>query len=85
MQGLMLNFRGGKHTKSDNQMIMELPGVDSRDKAQKHMGKIVTWKSPAGKEIKGKITNVHGNKGVMRVQFEKGMPGQAVGSTVEVS
>lgn len=84
MEGLVLNFRGGKHTKSENQMIMELPGIDSKDKAAKYIGKIVTWKSPAGKVIAGKITSTHGSKGVVRVAFEKGMPGQAIGNKVEV-
>ena len=85
MQGFMLNFRGGKHTKSDNQMIMELPGITTKDKAVSYIGKTVTWKSSAGKAITGKITNTHGRKGVVRVAFEKGMPGQAVGSKVEVN
>ncbi len=84
MEGHILNFRGGKHTKSNNQMIMELPSVTTKDKAAQYIGKSVTWKSPAGKAIEGKITNIHGNKGVVRVQFEKGMPGQAIGSKVEV-
>jgi large subunit ribosomal protein L35Ae len=48
------------------------------------VGKTVSWKSPVGKVITGKITNVHGNKGVLRVQFEKGMPGQSIGAKVEV-
>ena len=84
MEGLMLNFRGGKHTKSDNQMIMELQGVDSKEKATKWIGKTVVWKSPAGKPITGTITAPHGSKGVVRVLFERGMPGQSIGSKVEV-
>ena len=84
MEGQLMNFRGGLHTKSENQMILELPGVTTRQKAAAYIGKSISWKSPAGKVINGKITNVHGTKGVMRVQFERGMPGQAIGAKVEV-
>lgn len=65
-------------------MVMAVPGVESREKAQSILGKKVTWTSPAGKKIKGRITNVHGNNGAVRVQFETGMPGQAIGEKVVV-
>lgn len=47
-------------------------------------GKVVSWKSPAGKIIKGKITDSHGNKGLVRAIFESGLPGQAITNEVEV-
>jgi large subunit ribosomal protein L35Ae len=80
MKGLIMNFRGGKHTKYDNQMI-----VDFGVKAKESIDKKVIWKSPAGKEIKGKVCGLHGRKGCVRVIFEKGMPGQAIGDSVEVN
>ena len=84
MEGLVLNFRGGKHTKYDNHMIVRVEGFDDREASKKLISKEVVWKSPAGKEIKGKIANLHGNKGAVRVIFEKGMPGQAIGTKVKV-
>lgn len=83
MKATIINFRGGVHTQYNNQMILEVEGVDSKDKAAKLVDKEVSWKSPAGKEIKGKVAAAHGNKGAVRVIFEKGMPGQAVGSKLE--
>ena len=32
----------------------------------------------------GKIIRDHGNRGAVRVKFEKGLPGQALGGKVEV-
>lgn len=32
----------------------------------------------------GKIVSLHGKKGVVRVKFKKGVPGQALGTTVEL-
>lgn len=65
-------------------MILHLDGVDSRENAKSMINKRVIWTSPAGKKIEGKVTNVHGNKGAMRVQFDSGMPGQAIGQKVDV-
>ena len=65
-------------------MILHLPSVETRENATKLIKKHVTWKSPSGKEIKGEVVSAHGNKGAVRVIFEKGMPGQAIGSKVEV-
>lgn len=65
-------------------MIIQVEDVDSKEKAKEMIGKTVIWTSPAKKELKGKITNPHGNKGVMRVLFETGMPGQAIGTEVTI-
>jgi large subunit ribosomal protein L35Ae len=65
-------------------MIVQAPNVDSREKAKELIGKSVTWKSPAGKELKGKVTQEHGNSGALRVQFETGMPGQALSGKVSI-
>lgn len=64
--------------------MIEIPKVVTRKDAEKFVGKDVEWKSPAGKVIKGKIAGAHGNKGVVRVIFEKGLPGQAIAMEVEV-
>jgi large subunit ribosomal protein L35Ae len=87
MKAIIANFRGGRHTKSSNQMILKVEGVDSKDKAKALIGKAVSWKSPgkASKEIKGKISGVHGNSGCVRVTFERGMPGQAIGQEVLIA
>ena len=65
-------------------MVLNVEGVEDKKKAESLMGKSVVWTSPAKKEIKGKVTALHGNKGCVRVLFEKGMPGQSVGSAVKV-
>jgi large subunit ribosomal protein L35Ae len=84
MKGIITNFRRNRHTQKDNHMIVEVEGVDRKDKAEPLVGKEVVWKSPADREIKGKVAAAHGNKGAVRVIFEKGMPGQSVGKKVEI-
>ena len=84
MEGTIVNFRMARHHTKGNHMIIMIEGVDSTEKAEKLVGKEVVWKTPGkkGNEIKGKIASTHGNKGAVRVIFEKGMPGQAIGNKV---
>lgn len=84
MKARVIQFRRGRHTVHERHYLIEIEGCDSRAKAQKYIGKEVSWKSSAGKIIKGKIAMPHGNKGVLRAIFEIGLPGQAIGTAVEV-
>ena len=84
MKGKVIQFRRGRHTVHQKHFLIEVDGVDNREKASKLVGKIVEWKSPAGKMIKGKVATAHGNKGVLRCIFEKGLPGQAITTEVEI-
>ena len=82
--GKVIQFRRGRHTIHERHFLIELEGSKSRKDAEKFVDKEVTWKSPAGKIIKGKIAAPHGNKGVVRAIFEKGLPGQALTTKVEI-
>ena len=84
MDGVIKNFRRGRHTQNTSHMIVYIDGTDNKEKAAKLVGKIAVWKSPAGKEITGKVAAAHGNSGAIRIIFEKGMPGQSIGSKVEI-
>ena len=85
MKGRIVNFRLSRHVQKTNHMIIDVDGVESREKAEGLVDKAVVWKSPAGKEIKGKVASAHGNKGNIRVIFEKGMPGQSLTNPVEIN
>ena len=85
MKGTIVNFRRGKSTQTNNHMIILVPGVNSKEKAQNLVGKSVIWKSPAGKELKGEVRAAHGTKGAVRARFEKGMPGQSLGTSVSLN
>tara|TARA_Y100000294_G_C8305414_1_gene236456 strand:- start:67 stop:324 length:258 start_codon:yes stop_codon:yes gene_type:complete len=84
MQGTIVNFRRGRKTQNMKQMVITINDVDDKEKASKFVGKEVVWKSPAGKELKGKVSAAHGNKGNLRVIFETGMPGQSLSGKVEI-
>jgi len=84
MKGKVIQFRRGRHIIHEKHFLIEAEGIDSREKASKLVGKEVIWKSPAGKIIMGKISGAHGNNGVLRAIFEKGLPGQAVTTEVDI-
>ncbi|MBU3906694.1 MAG: 50S ribosomal protein L35ae [Nanoarchaeota archaeon] len=83
MKGKVIQFRRGRHTIHERHFLIEL-GLKTREDAEKFKGKEVSWKSPAGKIINGKISGAHGGKGLVRAIFEKGLPGQAITTEVEV-
>ena len=84
--GKVIQFRQGRKTYKPKHFLIEVADVDSREKAEKFKGKDVFWKSPGkvSQVIAGKVASAHGNNGVIRVIFEKGLPGQAIGTDVEV-
>ena len=85
MKATIASFRRGRHRYKPRQFIIKIDKVETKKAAEKFIGKQVVWKSPAGKEIKGKLTHLHGNKGLLRALFEKGLPGQAVSEKVDIN
>ena len=83
--GILVQFRRGRHRIHERHYLIDL-GLKSREEAKKMTGKEVVWKSPGknAKEIKGKISDAHGNNGLVRAIFEKGLPGQAIATEIDV-
>ncbi|MFA6022692.1 MAG: 50S ribosomal protein L35ae [Candidatus Pacearchaeota archaeon] len=82
-KGTVVQFRRGRHVIHEKHFLIDV-NAKNREEAKKFTGKDVEWKSPAGKVIKGKIAGAHGNKGLVRAIFEKGLPGQSLTTEVEV-
>jgi large subunit ribosomal protein L35Ae len=83
MKGIIVQFRRSRHRIHERHYLLDV-GLKTREEAKKMAGRVVEWKSPAGKIIKGKISDAHGNKGLVRAIFESGLPGQAITNEVEV-
>lgn len=82
--GVIVNYRGSHKTKrKPRQMIVVAQGVSDRASAGKLIGARLTWTN--GKtSITGTATHLHGNKGALRVRFDRGLPGQSIGAKVEI-
>lgn len=83
MKGIVVQFRRGRHTIHERHFLLDF-GLTARESADKLVGKTVVWTSPAGKKIAGEIRAAHGTKGLVRAIFEKGLPGQAVATPIEI-
>ena len=83
MKAKIIQFRRGLKRIHEKHFILDV-NAKSREEAGKFVGKEVEWISPGGKKINGKISSAHGNKGLVRAIFEKGLPGQARNEEVEV-
>jgi large subunit ribosomal protein L35Ae len=83
VKGIVVQFRRGRRVIHERHFLLDI-GLISRDEAKKMAGKNVVWTSPAGNKIKGKVSDAHGNNGLVRAIFERGLPGQAVTSEIEI-
>ena len=84
MEGIISNFRQGRHHTYSNQMIVVAESLTNKEDAVKLVGKKVVWNT-GKKDITGEIRAAHGNSGALRVLFETGMPGQAIGQKVKIN
>ena len=83
-KAVFTGYRGGLRAQRNKQILVKIDRIDTRDKAAKYIGRKVVWRSPTGNTIIGKITGVHGRNGVLKASFKKGLPGQAMGTELEV-
>jgi ribosomal protein L35AE/L33A len=78
--GRIINYRIGIRTQSSKECLIQFEQAS----AAKLIGKRVLWKQ--GKNVMaGKIVGLHGRNGVVRAKFVHGVPGQAIGTVVELA
>lgn len=83
VQGIITNYRVGPKTQKSKECIIRFSHVESVAEASRLIGRKIAWKSERKKTV-GKIVALHGKKGLVRARFRKGLPGQALGTTVEL-
>jgi len=81
--GTIVNNRIGIGTQNPKGCIIQFAHVNSASLAGQLIRRKVVWNQGDSKFI-GKIVGVHGKKGVVKVKFRKGVPGKALGTTVEL-
>ncbi len=84
VHGRIVNYRTGPKSQTSKECLVELETVTSGSLAGKLIGRKVTWANGSNKFV-GKIMGAHGRNGMLRVRFAHGVPGQAIGSRVELA
>lgn len=83
-EGLIVNFRRSRTRFIPRNFIIQPDKCDTREKALKFVGKEVSWTNKEGTTINGKVASAHGDNGCIRAIFERGLPGQAVATKVQI-
>ena len=78
-----MNYRIGIKTQKSDECLIQFPNVTNRAVSGQLVGRKVVFKDAKTKHA-GKIVGFHGKNGVVIVRFKKGVPGQAIGSSVEI-
>jgi large subunit ribosomal protein L35Ae len=81
--GVIVNYRAGPKTQRPKECIIQFSHVKSVSEAGRLVGRKVAWKYGRNKFV-GKIVALHGRKGLVRARFRRGVPGQALGTAVEL-
>ena len=81
--GTIINYRIGNGTQNPKECLIQFTHVNSDSLAGQLINRKVVWKQGYRKLI-GKIAGVHGKNGVVKVKFKKGVPGQALGTSVKL-
>jgi large subunit ribosomal protein L35Ae len=81
--GRIMNYRIGIRTQMSKWCLIQILGENSKSRAGQLVGRKMVLKFGKNSFI-GKITSLHGKKGVVTVKFRKGVPGNAIGAKVEL-
>lgn len=85
LEGKIINYVLSKHLQHPKNVVLRFSGVDSEGEAAKLIGRTVIWVSRGGKELRGKIVSCHGKSGAVRARFNRGLPGEALGTSVKLA
>lgn len=80
--GRITNYRIGIKTQQSKECLIEFNNIEPASTG-KLVGQKVVWTNGKNK-FTGKIIGMHGRKGMVRVKFARPVPGQAIGTVVEL-
>ena len=85
-KGVVVSFRRARaqpKTQRPKECLIQFHGVKSVSEAGQLIGRKISWPNGERKHI-GKIVSLHAKKGLVKARFRKGLPGNALGSLVEI-
>mmetsp|Transcript_10054 Transcript_10054/g.15024 ORF Transcript_10054/g.15024 Transcript_10054/m.15024 type:complete len:116 (+) Transcript_10054:39-386(+) len=91
-----LGYRRGITNQNENQALLRVEGVKTKEDAKWYLGKRVAYvykgkkaqpsrgKTTKYRSIQGKVIGTHGTNGVVRARFRPNLPSEAMGKMVRV-
>ena len=83
LTGIIVNYRIGPRTQRSRECILKFVNVRSSSEGARLIGRKITC-SVGEHKIRGKIVALHGRRGLVRARFRKGVPGEALGTRVQI-
>lgn len=87
MKARILQYRLGPGKQYPRQLLVKPEGVESDREAARLIGKkLILTVKPGKRTLKfhGRITAVHGRKGIVIARMNRGIPGNYLGYTAEI-
>jgi large subunit ribosomal protein L35Ae len=78
-----MNYHIGIRAQASRECLIEFAKMEPLAEGKSLIGKKVLWRNGNGM-LGGRIIGFHGKNSVVRAKFKKGLPGQAIGTTVEL-
>lgn len=91
-KGVFVGFRRSRTNQYNGTSLIKIQGVKDRKDTPFYLGKRVAFIYRATRKINnsrirviwGKITQAHGNSGIVRAKFRNNLPPRAMGATLRV-
>ncbi len=80
IKGRITNYRIGTKSQQSKECLIEFKTIPSVGAL---IGQKVVWANGKNR-FAGKIVGLHGRNGMVRVRFARSVPGQAIGTDVEI-
>jgi large subunit ribosomal protein L35Ae len=84
VNGRIVNYHIGIRAQMSKECLIQFEKFGSVALAGQLIGRKVIWKKGNSMHA-GKVVGLHGKKGMVRVRFTRGVPGQALGTTAELA
>ena len=84
LTGVVLGIKRGLNKQYQRDALVKVEGFDDRSKASSLIGAKVELAWRGRKVFKGKVTALHGDRGVVVARFRKPLPGGVAGSKVKL-
>ncbi|MFH0829919.1 MAG: 50S ribosomal protein L35ae [Candidatus Aenigmatarchaeota archaeon] len=73
------------HIAYTKEVLVRVPGINSRRDAAKLVGKRATWSDPKGEKYTGMVNGLHGTAGTVKVKFKSPLPPTALAKPIDIA